>query len=123
MKCRKELNETTETIRDQHLEASKQLQLEGDVGNYGQVFKELDARIVEDCEELRSFLSAAQVGQTPRQLASSMWLILLDNRRTLCKIEGSYCSYRRETSLQSRGCSFDEQGQHLRHASVVHRLM
>lgn len=57
----KELGDIIDTILDQHLESSRQLQAHAGSGSCHGVFKELDAGIVEDCEELRSFLSAAQV--------------------------------------------------------------
>jgi aspartate kinase len=65
-KCHKELNETIDTIKGQHLEASKHLQAQDGVGGYREVFEELDAGIVKDCEKLRSFLFAAQVSRSPK---------------------------------------------------------
>jgi aspartate kinase len=67
-KGNKELNVTIDNIRDQHLESSRQLQVDADPNISPSVFSELDDSIVDDCEELRGFLLAAQVSYTSYQI-------------------------------------------------------
>lgn len=55
------LNHTIDTIRDQHLDASKVLQGGLKKACRSSIFQELDQEIIEECEQLRSFLAAAQV--------------------------------------------------------------
>jgi aspartate kinase len=55
------LDLTINTIRDQHLETSKALQNDLRKSLQTSVFWELDQGIIEECEQLRSFLVAAQV--------------------------------------------------------------
>ncbi|KUJ06820.1 aspartate kinase [Mollisia scopiformis] len=54
-----ELNDIIDTIRDEHFKAIKALKLRAAIGNE-KLFSEAEADVVTECEELRSFLSAAQ---------------------------------------------------------------
>lgn len=55
------LNKTIDTIRDEHLKVSEKLFVGTEEIDHLSMRKELDDGIVEDCEAVRCFLTAAQV--------------------------------------------------------------
>lgn len=62
-KCHSELNETVDSIRDAHLGACRKIKGEWEKMRYWEleaVLEDCEKGLIEDCEELRSFLSAAQ---------------------------------------------------------------
>jgi aspartate kinase len=61
------LNATIDEIKVNHLDASRALLFCVDNKlSCGDVFSELDDGIIQDCEDLRNFLLAAQVGTRPK---------------------------------------------------------
>ncbi|KAG0646564.1 Aspartate kinase [Hyphodiscus hymeniophilus] len=78
------LNETIDTIRDEHLKVSERLFVGTEEMNHLSLRKELDDGIKDDCESVRSFLAAAQtIGEIS---AKSRDRIIATGEKLACRI-------------------------------------
>jgi aspartate kinase len=96
-----ELKDTIDTIRDRHLEASKVLQSRHVQDKQSSVFHDLDMGIIEDCDQVLSFVTAARV-RVPSSSYCCMKLTFADNRGAFSPVKRPSGSNRREIGLPDR---------------------
>lgn len=64
---KKELRDTIDVVRDEHLKAVELLRKENGKAGYNGLFEKVAGDIVGECDKLRGFLSAAQVRLFPHR--------------------------------------------------------